>query len=230
MATGDEQDMAARLKAVLPSAWFARGVGTAPIKDAVLAGIGWMAAQGFALVNYVRRQGRVSSATDVFLDIAARDYTGTSVTRRLQESDDSFRGRLLASLLPGGATRRALIQRLILLTGHAPVVFEPTQPMDTGAYGYGGLGYNVAGGYGSLSLPFQAFVSVRRPVSQGVPYLGGYNGNASTPVYAPGGYNVGLMAYSNIAQAFDGVRDADIYQMVAAVQPVGSTVWTRIHN
>lgn len=188
-----------------------------------------MGAWAFKLAAYAKLQGRVSSATDVFLDIAARDYTGTRTVRRLYESDESFRPRLIASLLPSGATRAALYARLFSLTGNPPWIFEPTQPMDTGAYGYGGLGYNHAGGYGSLALPFQAFVSVKRPVSQGVPYFAGYSGNLSHPVYAPGGYGVGLLAYSNIAQAFGGVTDADINQAISNVQPAGVTAWTKIH-
>ena len=188
-----------------------------------------MGAQAYALAAYTKLQGRVSSATDVFLDIAAQDYTGLQVTRRLYENDASFRARLLASLLPSGATRAALHDRLLSLTGNTPWIFEPTQPMDTGAYGYGGLGYNQAGGYGSLELPFQAFVAVKRPVSQGVPYFAGYSGNESNPVYAPGGYGLGLLAYSNITQAFGGVTDADIYHAIADVQPAGVTAWTQIH-
>lgn len=226
MASGDQADMKARLQAMLPAAWFAT---TAPIKDAILAGIGWMFAQGFALAVYVRLQGRVSTATDVFLDIAAQDYTGARVARRLYENDDSFRPRLMASLLPSGATRAAMQSRLMALTGSMPKIFEPTQPVDTGGYGYGGLGYNAAGGYGSVALPFQAFVSVKRPVSQGVPYWAGYDGNASTPPYAPGGYNRGLIAYSDINQAFGGVTDADIYQAIADVQPLGAIAWAKIH-
>lgn len=226
MATGDQTDMQARLKAVLPSAWFKN---PAPIKNALLAACGWMHAQSYALLNYVKQQGRVASASDVFLDIAARDYTGTRVTRRLQETDESLRTRLQAALLPSAATRSAMQTRLTALTGTTPEIFEPTQPADTGAYGYGGLGYNASGGYGSVLLPFQAFIRLKRPVFQGVPYWAGYNGNASMPAYAPGGYGVGLLAYSNIAQAFDGVTDAEIYQTIEAVQAVGSTVWAQIH-
>lgn len=226
MALGDQQDIIARLRAVLPSSWFVQGQN--PVTEAVLASMGWMGAQLTSLLAYVKQQARISSVSDVFLDIAARDYTGARVTRRLQESDESFRQRLQASLLPNGATRAALVARLTSLTGTAPWVFEPTQPQDTGAYGYGGLGYNSAGGYGSLALPFQAFVGVQRPTAQGVPNLAGYSGNTSIPPYAPGGYNAGLLAYCDIAQAFDGVTDAEIYQTIASVQPCGAIAWTQI--
>lgn len=268
MATGDQTNMTARLRAAIPASWFpfpfvgrpsslvvsgqltgnnatittdagasiditaltvpVAAATSTPLLDAVLAGIGWMLSQTFSVIQYVRLQSRVSTATDVFLDIAARDYTGTRFERRANESDASFRQRLLAYLPPGEATRQAVITRLTALTGNVPTVFEPTQPMDTGAYGYGGLGYGVAGGYGSMALPFQAFVTVKRPVSQGVPNLAGYSGNASAPPYAPGGYGVGLIAYSSISTAFSGVTDADIYQAVADTQPAGATVWTRI--
>lgn len=226
MATGDQNNMQARLKAVLPSAWFKNQT---PVKDALLAAPAWMFSKSYALLGYVRQQGRVATASDVFLDIAARDYTGIRVTRRLQETDESLRARLLSALLPSAATRLAMLTQLTALTGTTPEIFEPTQPADTGAYGYGGLGYNAAGGYGSVSLPFQAFIRLKRPVSQGVPYWAGYNGNSSQPAYAPGGYGIGLLAYSDLAQAFDGVTDAEIYQTIANVQAVGSTVWAQIH-
>lgn len=228
MATGDQNDNLARLNAVIPAAWFQNNPGATPIKTALLTGISWMTSQIFALASYVKRQGRVSTATDIFLDIAARDYMGTMIERRLHESDASFRQRLLASLPPDGATRLAMTQRLTILTGNTPHIFEPTQPMDTGAYSYGGLGYGLAGGYGCLNLPFQAFLTIQRPVSQGVPNLPGYSGNESTPPYAPGGYNTALLAYCDLSEAFDGVTDADIYQAVAQVQPAGATVWTKI--
>lgn len=228
MANGDQNNLLARLKAVIPPSWFQNNTNATPVKTALLSGVSWMASQSFALAAYVKLQGRVSTATDVFLDIAARDYLGTLIERRLHESDASFRQRLMASLPPGGATRLAMTKRLTTLTGNVPVIFEPTQPMDTGAYGCGDLGYGVAGAYGCMRLPFQAFLTVQRPLSQGVPNLAGYSGNKSTPPYAPGGYNTGLLAYCALSTAFGGVTDQDIYQAVAEVQPAGATVWTKI--
>ena len=60
------------------------------------------------------------------------------------------------------ATRPALVAAVVDLTGTTPAVFEPWRPSDCGAYGYGGLGYNLVGGYGSLALPAQCFVGVTR--------------------------------------------------------------------
>lgn len=267
MATGDQNDMVGRLRALLPSGWFplpfagrpaeidlyaldANGAtltdqsgnsllagilvaavpaqSQTPVLDMVLAGLGNAMAWGYALIQFALQQVMMLTASDIWLDLHAFDYLGATLTRRVQESDASFLTRVQAALFPAANTRAALIARLTALTGNAPTVFEPQQPGDTGAYGYGGLGYGVAGAYGSLLLPFQAFVTVKRPAAQGVPLLAGYTGNALSPVYAPLGYGSGLGSYIDIAQAFSGVTDADIYQTVANVEPAGSIIWTRI--
>ena len=205
-------------------------ISTAPVLYSVLSGFSVALAGSYALIQLSGEETLISTATDIWLDLHAQDFLGNSVLRRAQESDASFRTRMQAAIFPPAVTRQALIDRLTLLTGRAPVVFEPTQPIDTGAYGYGGLGYNTSGGYGSLALPFQAFVTVFRPHSQGVPLLAGYSGDLSSPVYAPLGYGTGLGSYVDIAQAFDGVTDADIYHAVAATEAAGSIVWTRISS
>lgn len=227
MATGDQQDMVGRLRAVLPPGWFPD---TIPVLGAVLNGIAGSLSWAYSLIQFALGSVLITTATDIWLDLHAQDFLGNSLQRRAQESDASYRSRVEAAIFPPAVTRAALIDRLKLLTGRTPLVFEPTQPMDTGAYGYGGLGYDTCGGYGALDLPFQAFVTAYRPVSQGVPLLAGYSGNALSPVYAPMGYGTGLGSYIDIAQAFDGVTDADIYAAVAATEPAGSIVWTRISS
>ncbi len=360
MATGDQADMVGRLQRLLPQGWFPSDLTTAPVLNAVLNGFAGALAQSYSLITFALSAVLNTTAQNIWLDIKAQDYLGSSVQRRTQESDHSFRGRMTAAIFPPGATRAALIGRLTALTGSAPMVFEPTQPMDTGAYtsettsqiaitaanliapwslgtptidpngreaaqiidgGFGGslaldlsesgavfgvvlqvfipsgtpevgnvliyfgasqianvtvfdewvtvsvptptasggvlyiyggtsasvgaffylsavafyasnkggsAGYNTSGAYGSLALPFQAFVTVQRPVSQGAPLLAGYSGNKLSPVYAPLGYGAGLGSYVDLAQAFDGVTDNDIYQTVAEIEPAGSIIWTRI--
>lgn len=227
MATGDQKDMAARVRALLPQGWLPS---QSPALDVLLAGIGNSLAFGYSLVQFALQQVCMVTSSNIWLDLHAFDYLGTSLLRRIQESDVSFLLRVQAGLFPQANTRLAVISRLTALTGRTPVVFEPQYPFDTGAYGYGGLGYGVAGGYGSLALPFQAFLTAFRPLSQGVPLLAGYAGNASSPVYAPLGYGQGLGSYVDIAQAFDGVTDAEIYATVAAIEPAGSIIWTRISS
>jgi len=88
-------------------------------------------------------------------------------------------------------------------------------------YGYLG-GYGVAGAYGSLLLPYQAFVTAYRPTGTGIPYVAGYG-------TSPAGYSVGSRGeYATLSMVQTSVTDADIYAAIASVIPVGTIAWTRI--
>src|ERR1700749_4296193 len=127
MAIGDAQDMVTRIKATLPSGWFADST---PVLDSVLSGIGWALALGYSLIAYARLQTRIKTATDGFLDLIAFDFFGTMLPRALQELDNAYRTRIIASLFPQRATRQGMINVLTLLTGRAPWIFEPARPAD----------------------------------------------------------------------------------------------------
>lgn len=216
MATGDQADIASRIRRVLPPAWFPRAPGTgqataAPVLDAVLAGLGAGWAAIYALYTYAVAQTRIATATDCFLDLAALDFFGSRIERRPGETDNPFRARILAALFQPKDTRAALIEVLTDLTGIAPVVFEPAWPHDTGGYGSlsapaggGGSGYGAGaggaqlwtrspgqaggepGGWGTMSLPFQFFVTAYRPVGGGIAVVAGYGAGAASPAFAPG--------------------------------------------
>lgn len=171
-ATGSAGDFVARLRAALPRKWFADD---APVLDAVLAGLadGWAGLH--ALLAWVRRQGRIATAEGETLDRIARDFFGPSLSRAAGQGDDAFRAAIGRELLRERATREALASVLTDLTGRAPAIFEPSRPGDTGGWGVA-LGYNVAGGYGSLLLPFQCFVTAYRPQGAGIASVAGYEG------------------------------------------------------
>lgn len=218
MATGDQNDMAARIKAVLPP-WF----GTpSPILAALLAGIGAIWAFVYGLLAYVTLQTRIATATDIFLDMISLDFFGNDLPRDPGESDAAFRNRIDQDILRPRATRAALSQALVDLTGRAPVIFEPERPEDTGSYNHGGAGYGVAGGWGDLGLPFQCFVTAFRPQENGIANVAGWN--------AGGGYGIGPIEYADLALASLGISDGDIDATIAAVMPAASIAWTRISN
>lgn len=218
MATGDQNDMAARIKAVLPP-WF----GTpSPILNALLAGIGAIWAFVYSLLAYVITQTRIATATGIFLDMISLDFFGNGLPRKAGESDSAFRARIDQTILRPQATREALSQVLVDLTGRAPVIFEPTRPDDTGSYTSGGAGYGVAGGWGDLNLPFQCFVTAYRPRENGIANVAGWN--------AGGGYGVGPIEYADLALASLGISDSDIDAAIAAVLPAATIAWTRISN
>lgn len=234
MATGDQQDFVARLKAVLPAGWFpadsAITQGQAPVLDAVLAGPAYGLAWIYALTAYAKDQTRIATATDVWLDMAALDYFGVGgLPRRTNEADPAYSARIRASLLTPKNTRAAVIAAVEALTGIAPAVFEPANSGDTGGYSAGtaweGLAYNTAGGYGSLALPFQFFITASLPVEAGAPNVAGYYTGSG---WSGGGYGVGAIEYVTISGAAGQVTEAMIYATIAGTIPAGTIAWTAI--
>ncbi|HEX7854428.1 MAG TPA: hypothetical protein VF503_12105 [Sphingobium sp.] len=218
--TGDTEDILTRIKALLPR-WFGDD---SAILDALLYGPAMVLAFLYSLYAYAKLQTRILTATDGWLDMIAADFFGDALLRKPGQSDASYRARILANLLRERATRQAIINVLTELTGRAPVVIEATRPTDTGAYGVGYAGYGVAGAYGSLQLPYQAFVTAFRPTNTGVQNVAGYGSG-------PGGYQQGgQLEYASLDMIEGNITDADIYAAIDAVAPVGTIIWTRIQS
>ncbi len=219
---GDQSDMMARLRAVLPNRWFPDET---PILDGVLAGLGQAASWVYSLVGYAKQQTRIATATGGWLDLVAQDCFGARLVRMQGESDAALRTRIDLELLRPRVTRAALVKQITDITGHAPSVFEPMRPADTGSWGgslaYGGTGAAGAGGWGSLSMPFQCFVVAYRDVSGGVPGVAGYGSGA-------GGYGTGAIEYADAGAVTGSVQDAAIMAAIAGVMPACGIAWTRL--
>ncbi len=209
---GDQADFVTRLRAVLPRNWF---TDVAPVLDSVLAGLGAVWSGTYGLLRFAQAQARIATASGAFLDLIADDLFGTTLARFSGEVDVVFRGRLRTNILRARGTRQSLLDALQDLTGRAAIVFEPACASDTGGYSTGALAYGAAGAYGSLSLPFQFFVTAHRPLGVGIPLVGGYGGP-------------GPLAYANLGWIAVEVTDADILTTIVGVIPVGSIAWTRI--
>lgn len=223
--TGDQNDLLARLKALLPRGWFGSSADSVPIIDGLMTGLANGLAFIYSLYTYAKLQTRISTATDGWLDMISADFFGTDLPRNTGQSDDSYRNAIQARLLREKATRNAVTIALTALTGRAPTIIEPTRPQDTGAYGAPNSGYGVAGAYGSLSLPFQAFVIAYRPHSaQGIASVAGYG-------ISTGGYSQASWAeYARLSDATGGVLDSDIFAAVAAVKPAATIIWMTVEN
>lgn len=230
MATGDAADCLRRLKAVLPGEWFPDET---PILDALLTGIASMNEWAYELLAYVKKQRRIASATDVNLDLIALDFLGTTLQRRAGESDAAYRVRIQAAIFQEQGTRAAIVRALTALTGEPPMVFEPANPRDTGGYGFEGmtrgsnLGYGVAGGWGSLDLPFQAFIVAYRPETAAPVGIQGYYTLGSVQS-AFGGYGEGSIKYILSADYIASSGDLDVFEVIEAVKPIGSVMWVAV--
>jgi hypothetical protein len=212
-------NLLARLKAVLPARWFSD---SSPVLDAVLTGVASAWVEVFSLLDGTDAQKRIGTASGIFLDIAALDYFGDALTRRVAEVDVAYAARIQRNLVRPRATRASVVQVLQDLTGRAPVVFEPRNPADTGGYNFN-MGYGLAGAYGSMTMPYQFLVRAYRPNNLPV-------NNASGYVLGPGGYNAAPAFYADISEFQGNVSDAEIYASIAAVVPTTSIAWTTISN
>lgn len=222
MARGDRNDMIARLRAGIVARWFGDW-GSAPVVGALFTGWAEVHARVYALIQYVRLQTRIKTATDGWLDLIAADYFGTRILRYQGQTDASFRGRIIAELLRERGTRAAVRRVLLDLTGREPIIFEPQRPADTGGYSSGGCGYGVAGGWGSKNYPFQCLVTAYRPIGSGIATVGGWGSSVagySTPSSA--------VEWANPSLIVGAVTDADIYAAVASVIPAATIAWVKI--
>lgn len=78
-----------------------------------------------------------------------------------------------------------------------------------------------AGGYGSLNMPYQFFVTVQRPSGQGIPGVSGYGDMA-------GGYGIGAIEWAKYSDALPHVTDQDIYDAIVDMLPMGATAWVAL--
>lgn len=223
--TGDQNDMAARLRALLPRGWFAD---EAPILAGLLAGLASVWAWSYGLLDYVSQQSRLATASEGWLDLIAEDYGGAAWARFAGETDDAFRTRIRHNLARLRGSRPALIDNVTTLTGRAPRVFEPAFPPDTGGLNGPGLGWNMAGGWGNLSLPYQCFIIAYRPHGGGIANLGGWGSTETN--FALGGWNTAALGWGNAALIRGAVTDAQILATVADSMPAASIAWTALSN
>ncbi|EPS1221707.1 hypothetical protein ACVBR5_000938 [Burkholderia cenocepacia] len=221
MATGDQNDILGRIARLIPISWFES---SHAIRDAIASGLANAHAYVYSFIAYVGLQTRILTATDGFLDAIAQDFFGASILRSANQSDASFRARIIINIFRERATRHAIIKVLQDLTGRTPIIIEPQRPADTGAYGAPNIGYSVAGAYGSVLLDYQAFVIAYRPIGAGIPYVAGYGSS-------PAGYRQPSRAvYADLSLIQNTVSDSDIYAAIDSVKPAGTIIWTNISS
>lgn len=215
--TGDSNDILSRVKAVIPFYWFAY---VAPLRDAVLGGLSDVAAWSYSWITYAKQQARIATSTGPFLDLIALDFTGRYLQRN-GATDSVFRSKIQATILQERVTRAGMVNALTELTGSAPIIIEPWNTGDCGAYGAPNIGYGAAGCYGSMELIGQVFITAYRGGGSGVPNVNGYGGYLA-------GYGVGSIEYVGPQVELSGLTDDDIYQTIQTTKPTGVICWTSL--
>jgi hypothetical protein len=251
--TGTSADILTRVKALIPNRWFTY---VAPLRDAVLGGLSDSAAWCYQWVAYAVQQSRLATSTGPFLDIIAYDFFQRNLLRN-GSNDAAFLARIKALLFQERVTRAGMVNVLTTLTGKAPIIFEPWNTGDTGAYGiamaYAGFnpgfanggGYGVALGYGDNAGDFYVAGNSTEQASGGAGAYGslllpaqvfitafrpGLQGIPGVDGYGGsiGGYGGGAIEYTSPDMITGAVTDADIYNAVTLTKPTGTVAWTRL--
>ncbi|WP_155723310.1 hypothetical protein [Gluconobacter potus] len=175
-----------RLRALLPDGWFPSPPASgeteqAPVLNAMLQGCGAVFQFAWSLLQYVYPQQRLATATGAMLDIYAQDFFGSELPRETGETDDAYRARIEAALVPLRFTRPAIEAAIADSWDDSWALVEPRNANDTkgmataaspaigGGFGYGTnleAGYTAEIGdptlrYGSLLVPFQGFILLK---------------------------------------------------------------------
>ena len=211
---GDQADFQQRLRSLIPKSWFPSG--NSPNFDATLQGSAWALSSVYAQITYAALQTRIKTATDGWLDIISGDFFGTSLPRLLNESDGPFRARIFANLFVKGPRRGDMSKVLTLITGRAPLIFEPSNTSDSGGWD-AALGWDVqVGGYGD-AMPYQCLVTAYRPTGGNVTH---------------GEWDTYTLAYDAWGAWTDvnltSITDASIIAAVESTKPVATLCWLRI--
>jgi hypothetical protein len=210
---GDSQDMLQRLQQGLPIGWFGDN---ATNVQAIQSGTAWAHANIYSQITYTALQTRIKTATAPFLDIISVDFFGAGVLPRLpNETDGSFRARILGNLFVKGPCRADMNNVLTLVTGRAPTIFEPSNTKDSG--GLDSLFYWDSGlGQWGDPLPFQSFVTAYRPANDTID-LGEWDARIFLDAY--GAWSEGTPI---------SMTDAAIIAAVESTKALGTVVWLRI--
>lgn len=210
MATGDTTDIAARIAATLPP-WVPTSL---PIINAVLTGIAKGFAHVYRLLQFMRTQARISTATGGFLDLISADYFGTNMLRRKGEPDPVFQARLKKELLRPRVTLAALKQMLIDLTGRVPSIIVPGAPGNIGAWDIGTFAFDTAGCWITAAVGPQIFITAFRPIGNGVPLVSGFDSYG-------GAWDTPNFCWIDLSQITGDLTDAEITAQILRTVAAG---------
>lgn len=236
--TGDFNDTFARLKDALPKGWFGSTSDTMPVVDSALSGIATGLSFIYSLYAYAKKQTRLLSMTDGWLDLFANDFFGSTIQRKSNQPDASFKAIIRANLFAEKATRKGVSNILTTLTGQAPVIFEPNRPADVAVMGvptaggqnYMGIAQSLYYGparMGSMAVPYTAMIIVYRPQVSGGSAGGAF---MDAPTWSAMNSPLGHSYTNSLTFQTSSATDADIYAVIDAAKPEGTTLWAAITN
>lgn len=249
LPTIDAAGFAARLAALFPAGWASpEAMRPGGAVYGVLATLGGPLAFELGALDYTFDACLIGTATNGALDGKALDYFGTglyALPRLPGETDAAYAARILAAMLPAGATRPALQNALAAATGAPVRLIEPWRPSDTGVLDNADLahlayldidtfanpfrlttGLNPNAAANDLGLEYQGFAEcVLPPVAA--------FGNNPTPCLDEYSFTIDALGTGISNAAFLNPETSQIYgaaavyNLINRVKAEGTTVWTK---
>lgn len=215
---------AARMAALIPNGWAsAAAKQNGGVVYALLETAGTQTSFLLKSLTYALGSTRIQTAVNGELDLAGEDFFGDQLLRNQNETDDSYRARLLANLPPQGATRPAIVNALEALTGVLPRVIEPWQVNDTGAWDVGLSYWDIdstqnPARWGDATCRYQGFIITPAP------QIAGLDGNPletwdDSAYWDIPGYGLLQLAANPVQQ---------IYTLLARLHVEGTIIWVHI--
>jgi hypothetical protein len=255
MALGDSNNILTRIKGLIPYRWFASA---APNRDAILGGLSDLSSWGYSLITYAKSQLRVATGNGPFLDIIAFDFFQRFLVRAAGQSDAIFLTKIQALLMQERVTRAGMVSAITALTGSAPIIFEPWNTgdagaWDTGAFAFaganpasgGGGGWDVLAGWDENAECFDPSSTVAGTTSGGaggwgdtdlpsqtfiVVQMPGVQGVPNVDGFdsVAGGFDQGTIEWTDPSMIIGAVTDQDVFDVINATKPTGSIIWTQL--
>lgn len=174
-------------------------------------------------VQYALSAQRLQTETFPELDFASIDFLGETSPRSPGETDSDFSQQIIAALFQTAATRSAIQNGLIALTGSQPRMMEPWSVADTGAWGVRSY-WNVdtvanPARWGNGGLRYQGFIET---APAAIPAIGPDN-----PILC-----WGANAYWNVPGYFFGiialVDENAVNDTVNRLRAYGTLIWLKL--
>jgi len=166
---------------------------------------------------------RISTATDVGLDIISEDFFGDNLPRLPGEDDEAFRQRIKDNLLKPKVTRQAISDAIEEATGYKPRMIEPFLPDDTCAWdadSYWDLdSVREAFRWGDPGLAWQGFIIAQLPL---------FSVTGGQPVYcwdAGFSWDVPQSAWFDVAFEISPTAAASIEKIIKKYKAEGTLIW-----
>lgn len=149
-ATGSQANIVKRLASLIPPSWFSQAsptghwwVGSTDI-GALLQGFGNVASYIYNLTVLAKVQMRLLTSVGMFIDLWSYDRLGSYIQRKTGETDVVWKTRVAKEVVRIRVSRSGMYQAILDLTGNPPVIIEPWNTGDCGAW---------STGVGSSALP-----------------------------------------------------------------------------